>query len=227
MSIALSIEEVYQAISKAAEAYDRSPDTIQLLAVSKNQSIDAIKSAYDAGIRDFGENYLQEALPKIQALASFNIQWHFIGQIQSNKAHSIAEHFDWVHSVCRLSVAEALNKARAPHLTPLNVCIQINLDKENTKAGLSPAEAPALVANILRLPHLNLRGLMIIPKRENNELQQYERFLCLHHLLQSLNQEFEMNMDTLSMGMSTDFRAAIRAGSTIVRIGQAIFGKRQ
>ncbi|GGI85864.1 YggS family pyridoxal phosphate-dependent enzyme [Legionella impletisoli] len=225
MTITLQIEKINKAIIESAKASGRSPDLIKLLAVSKGQTVDAIKRAYYAGIRDFGENYLQEALPKINALPSLDIQWHFIGHIQSNKAREIAEHVDWVHSVSRLSIARALNQFRTLEHA-LNICLQINLDNEATKSGIPPEEAPQLVAEVLRLSRLKLRGLMVIPTPSLDENQQYERFLRVHHLLQSLNQEFKINMDTLSMGMSHDFPAAIRAGSTIVRIGQAIFGKR-
>jgi pyridoxal phosphate enzyme (YggS family) len=200
--------------------------SVLLIAVSKNHSYDAIKDVYAQGIHDFAESYLQEAQTKIAQLSNLPITWHFIGPIQSNKTRSIAESFSWVHSVSRLKIAQLLNDARPESLPPLNVCLQINLDDEETKSGLPATDAAELANKIQTLPRLALRGLMAIPKPLSNEDEQYHSFLRLTTLRDELNQALSLTMDTLSMGMSDDFLAAVRAGSTMVRIGTGIFGKR-
>lgn len=195
--------------------------------MSKGHYCTEIEQAYAAGLRDFGESYLQEALTKIQTLNSSSICWHFIGPIQSNKTLGIAQHFSWVHSVCREKIAQQLNDARPSSKPPLNICIQINFDEEKSKSGANIVDVVRLASYVLRLPHLRLRGLMLIPKPQTDEQLQYQSFLRLKQLLNELNQQLNIKMDTLSMGMSNDFKAAIRAGSTIVRIGTAIFGARK
>ena len=198
---------------------------VLLIAVSKNQSCDAIQEVYAQGITNFAESYLQEAQIKIAQLSNLPITWHFIGPIQSNKTRAIAESFSWVHSVSRLKIAQLLNDARPESLPPLNICLQINLDKEETKAGITESDASELAKKIQSLPRLKLRGLMAIPKPLSNEEEQYQSFLRLTALRDELNQELSLTMDTLSMGMSDDFLAAVRAGSTMIRIGTAIFGR--
>ena len=197
-----------------------------MLAVSKGHSCAEIEQAYVAGLCEFGENYLQEALTKIRTLTEPSILWHFIGPIQSNKTYEIAQHFSWVHSVCREKVAQQLSDARPSSKPSLNVCIQVNLDDETSKSGVNVEDVAKLANYILQLPRLRLRGLMLIPKPQNDEQLQYLSFLRLKQLLDKLNQQLNLTMDTLSMGMSNDYKAAIRAGSTIVRIGTAIFGAR-
>ena len=226
MNIIERINTIKHLIRQEELSCHRQEGNVKLLAVSKGHSCSEIKQAFAAGLRDFGESYLQEAQPKIQALAALPLCWHFIGPIQSNKTHSIASHFSWVHSVSRHKIAQQLNDARTTSLSRLNVCLQLNFDEEETKAGISSAEAIELASYILQLPHLHLRGLMVIPKQQTDEHQQYLSFLRLTQLLHALNQKLNISMDTLSMGMSNDLQAAIRAGSTIVRIGTAIFGER-
>ena len=226
MTITENIEHINRLIHQTELACHRPPNAVQLLAVSKHQTAAKIKEAFTAGLRDFGESYLQEAEVKILQLASLPLCWHFIGPIQSNKTTGIAAHFSWVHSLSRQKIAKQLNDQRPFSLPPLNVCLQINLDQESSKSGVSSDEAAELASFVLQLPRLQLRGLMLIPKPEVDEQCQYESFLRLTQLMQRLNQQLNINMDTLSMGMSHDMQAAIRAGSTMVRIGTAIFGVR-
>ncbi|MBA3537340.1 MAG: YggS family pyridoxal phosphate-dependent enzyme [Tatlockia sp.] len=226
MTIAGQLQQIQQLISKSAESCQRSAAEIHLLAVSKGQPSSAIREAFAAGITSFGESYLQEALAKIQTLADLPINWHFIGPIQSNKTQGIAQNFNWVHSVSREKIAHDLAKYRPNHLPPLNICLQVNLDDEETKSGVSAAEIVKLALNLSQVPSLQLRGLMAIPKPLINEQEQYESLERLPKLLKQLNAELHLSMDTLSMGMSHDLVAAIRAGATILRIGTAIFGER-
>jgi len=205
--------------------YRQPADSVKLLAASKQQDAATVRQAYAAGIRDYGENYLQEALCKIEALADLDICWHFIGPIQTNKTSGIASHFDWVHSVSRLKVAQRLSKHRPAQLTPLNVCVQINLSAETTKAGVSLTAAEALCDEIQQLPRLQLRGLMSIPAPVNDILAQRQNFHPLAALYRRLQQRYS-HFDTLSMGMSGDYEAAIAEGSTLIRIGSDLFGKR-
>jgi pyridoxal phosphate enzyme (YggS family) len=216
---------VRRQITLACENASRSPDSVSLLAVSKTRSADEIRELSRHGQRAFGENYLQEALDKIEALSDLDLEWHFIGPIQSNKTRPIAEHFDWVHSVDRLKIATRLSKQRPAQLPPLNICLQVNICDEASKSGCSPDELPALAAAVARLPNLRLRGLMAIPKPENDPQRQRAVFAQVRKLLQQLQQSHP-GLDTLSMGMSADMDAAIQEGSTLVRIGTALFGPR-
>lgn len=210
--------------TSAAEAH-RDPASVTLLAVSKKQPVGKILEAAFAGQRDFGENVVQEALPKIEELADRNLVWHFIGRLQSNKTRAVAEHFDWVHSIDRLKLAERLADQRPSACPPLNVCLQVNIDNERGKAGVRPAELPELAAAVAALGRLRLRGLMCIPAPREGTTPQREPFRRLRELAESLA-ENGTALDTLSMGMSADYRAAILEGATIVRIGTAIFGER-
>lgn len=221
-----NIHRIYNLIRQAESASHRAEGSVQLLAVSKGHTYSQIEEAYTAGLRDFGENYLQEALPKIQALHTLSLNWHFIGPIQSNKTQGIAKHFSWVHSVSSQKIAQRLSDARPSSMPSLNICLQVNLDDESSKSGLEPNEIAPLAAFIQTLPGLHLRGLMLIPRPQVDEEAQYNSFLRLTALRDDLNQQLNLSLDTLSMGMSNDMQAAIRAGSTIVRIGSAIFGKR-
>lgn len=223
--IASNLTRLQQQIIAAEQRYGRKPHSVQLLAVSKTQPIAAIQEACAAGQKAFGENYLQEALPKIAALHQENIEWHFIGALQANKTKAIAENFRWVHSVDRLSIAERLNQQRPSHLPPLNICLQVNIDSESNKAGVDTKTLPELAASMNRLQNLKLRGLMAIPAPREIFVEQCKVFHKLNLLLQEL-QVLGLPMDTLSMGMSDDFEAAIAEGSTLVRIGTKIFGKR-
>ena len=223
--IAENINQINKKIAEFAVKYQRQANEIKLLAVSKTMPVDDIQAAYEAGQKDFGENYLQEALVKIQSLQYPDINWHFIGAIQSNKTREIANAFDWVHSVERIKIARRLNEQRNPELTPLNVCLQINISDENTKAGIQHNELTQLAREITSLPNLKLRGLMAIPAKTESFEEQRSIFRKMHQIMDELNQ-LGFNMDTLSMGMSNDMEAAIAEGATIVRIGTSIFGAR-
>lgn len=211
---------IHQQIQSTAHTAGRKADTIKLLAVSKQQSTAAIREAYTAGQYCFGENYLQEALEKMQELADLAIEWHFIGRIQRNKTRLIAEHFAWVHTVDSIQIAERLDAQRPANCLPLQICIQVNLAHESQKAGIPPEELPALINAISALPQITLRGLMLIPPNNLTEAETLAYFQKLAQLQQSFH------LDTLSMGMSRDYPLAIAAGATIVRIGSAIFGNR-
>jgi pyridoxal phosphate enzyme (YggS family) len=211
-------------IEHAAQQYHRASSDITLLAVSKTKPASAIADFYHAGQRAFGENYLQEAREKQQKLVDLDIEWHFIGPIQSNKTKDIAEHFDWVHSVDRLKIATRLSQQRPTHLPPLNICIQVNIDEEPTKSGATLKELPALVEAISRLPQITLRGLMAIPAKKDDITQQRAAFAKLAQANRDL--ATITPLDTLSMGMSGDMEAAIAEGATIVRVGSALFGAR-
>jgi len=221
-TIAENIAKVGARIREAAQASQRDCAAIGLLAVSKTQPAAAIRLAYAAGLRDFGENYLQEALEKQAELADLPLTWHFIGPIQSNKTRAIAEHFAWVHSVDRLKVAERLSAQRPSHLPPLNICLQVNVSGEPSKSGCSPHDLPALAQAVTQLPRLKLRGLMTIPQPTEDQAAQRAAFARLRELQERLN----LGLDTLSMGMSHDLEAAIAEGATWVRIGTALFGAR-
>ncbi|QYX52080.1 YggS family pyridoxal phosphate-dependent enzyme [Pseudomonas sp. S07E 245] len=209
-------------IDSAALACGRDPASIKLLAVSKTKPAAAVREAYAAGVRDVGENYLQEALAKQDELTDLALTWHFIGPIQSNKTRAIAEHFAWVHSVDRLKIAQRLSEQRPTELAPLNICLQVNVSGEDSKSGCTPAELPALAAAVATLPGLRLRGLMAIPEPSDERAVQEAAFARLSELQASLN----LGLDTLSMGMSHDLEAAISQGATWVRIGTALFGAR-
>ena len=220
------ITEVTTRITNAALSANRNPAEITLLAVSKRQSDQKIAAAYAVGLRDFGENYLQEASAKIERLQLADARWHFIGPIQSNKTRAIAEQFDWVHSVDRLKIAQRLNQQRGPR-APLNLCLQINIDDETNKAGATPDEAEALALKIAALPNICLRGLMVIPLNPNTTANEDCPFLRTRLLFERLKTLPQLaNMDTLSMGMSADIETAIAQGATIVRVGTALFGDR-
>jgi len=221
-TIAGNIARVEARIRAAALAVQRDVTSIHLLAVSKTKPAGALREAHAAGIRDFGENYLQEARAKQLELADLPLCWHFIGPIQSNKTRDIAEHFGWVHSVDRLKIAQRLSEQRPANLPPLNICIQVNVSGEASKSGCTPADLPALAAAISALPRLKLRGLMAIPEPTEDRAEQDAAFATVRTLQESLN----MGLDTLSMGMSHDLESAIAQGATWVRIGTALFGAR-
>ena len=224
--IADNISKIFERIHAFEQRYKRPEGAVTLLAVSKKQPVEAIREAYEAGIRDFGENYLQEAEAKISALSDLHVDWHFIGPIQSNKTRPIAELFNWVHSVDRLKIARRLSEQRSPQQPPLNICVQVNLSGEASKAGIALAEAEHLCQQIDTLERLNLRGLMAIPAPENDYSRQRQVFHELATVFNRLSGQFSQ-FDTLSMGMSGDFEAAIAEGSTMVRIGTALFGPRE
>ena len=221
-TIAENIAKVGERIRAAAQASGRDLDHIGLLAVSKTKPAVAVREAYAAGIRDFGENYLQEALEKQTEPSELTLIWHFIGTIQSNKTKPIAEHFAWVHSVDRLKIAQRLSEQRPNHLPPLNICLQVNVSAEDSKSGCAPAELAALAQAVSQLPNLRLRGLMAIPEPTDDVAAQRAAFARLRELRDGL----ALPLDTLSMGMSHDLDAAIAEGATWVRIGTALFGAR-
>jgi pyridoxal phosphate enzyme (YggS family) len=212
-------------IAAAAQQAGRNEDCITPLAVSKGQGVLQLRAAVAAGLRAFGESYVEEALPKIQALGDLGVSWHFIGRIQANKTRLIAQHFDWVHGIDRLKVAERLSAQRPHYAPPLEACLQVNIAAEAHKAGVDPAAAGALAAAVHALPRLRLRGLMCILPAGGGPEADLRGFRALRDLLQQLNGQ-GLALDTLSMGMSGDFRAAIAAGSTLIRIGTALFGPR-
>ena len=217
-------------IAKIAKKCGRDPNTIQLIAVSKTKPVEQIMEAINAGQLAFGENYVQEGIEKIQYfeknMPNNDLIWHFIGPLQSNKSKLVAEHFDWMHTIDRFKIAQRLSDQRPNHMAKLNVLIQVNISQEASKSGVKPEEVTDLVKQIVALPNLNLRGLMAIPEIENDYDKQLKVFTKMQQLLHSLQKDYPF-MDTLSMGMSGDMPAAISAGSTMVRIGTAIFGARQ
>ena len=221
-TIADNIGLVSQRIRAAADAVQRDASSIHLLAVSKTKPAQAVREAYAAGLLEFGENYLQEALGKQAELTDLPLSWHFIGPIQSNKTRAIAENFAWVHSVDRLKIAQRLSEQRPADLPPLNICIQVNVSGEASKSGCTPADLPALARAISALPRLKLRGLMAIPEPTEDRTEQDAAFAAVRDLQASLN----LPLDTLSMGMSHDLESAIAQGATWVRIGTALFGAR-
>lgn len=225
-----NLQAVRQRITDAANSAQRDVHGVELLAVSKTFGADAVIAAAEAGQGAFGENYLQEALEKIAEVKAtrpdLELEWHFIGPIQSNKTRPIAEHFDWVHSVDRLKIAQRLSEQRPATLPPLNVCLQVNISGEASKSGVLPAETLAVAQAIAALPRLQLRGLMAIPEAVGDAEQQRAPFRQMHALLDQLRAA-GLKLDTLSMGMSGDMAAAIAEGATIVRIGSAIFGTRE
>ena len=212
-------------LAEAAVEAGRDPGDVHLLAVSKKQPLEKIIAAADAGQRDFGENIVQEGIEKITKLAERGLRWHFIGHLQSNKTRIVAEHFDWVHSVDKLKIARRLSEQRPGSLGDLNVCIQVNIDQEASKSGAAPDEVRDLAREIAAMPGLRLRGLMCLPAIRETFEEQRVPFARTRELAESLARD-GLGMDTLSMGMSDDFRAAIMEGATIVRIGTALFGPR-
>jgi hypothetical protein len=220
-----NVNHVRSRITQAAEAAGRDPATVTLVAVTKAKAAELLRSAATAGVTDFGENYLKEALGKLHELGALAVNWHFIGGLQSNKTRPVAERFDWVHSVDRLSIARRLSDQRPFHAPPLNICIQVALVPEPTKGGVEPAGLAALARGIAELPRLKLRGLMCVPPPQPDVPSERAVFARLRNLLEELNAG-GLKLDTLSMGMSADFESAIAEGATLVRIGTAIFGSR-
>ncbi len=225
-TIAERISQAKNRVASAAREAQRSGEAITLLAVSKTKPAESIRAAHAAGLTEFGENYLQEALDKIAQLQDLPLHWHFIGPLQSNKTRPVAEQFSWVHSVDRLKIAQRLNDQRPPELPPLNLCLQVNISGEESKSGVEPAQLAALAAQVEPLPRVRLRGLMAIPAASNDAQQQRQAFARMRELFLEL-QPHHPHMDTLSMGMSGDLEAAIAEGSTMVRLGTALFGARQ
>ncbi len=221
-----NLKLVRDLLAEAAQKAGRCPESVRLLAVSKKQPLAAILEAAAAGQRDFGENLVQEGVSKASELAPNDLCWHFIGHLQTNKTRAVAEHFDWVHSIDRLKIARRLSDQRPRDLPPLNVCLQVNIDDERSKSGVAAANVRALARQVTALPNLSLRGLMCIPAIRDDFAAQREPFARLRELSEALVSDgFEL--DTLSMGMSDDFEAAIAEGATIVRIGTAVFGPRE
>ncbi|WP_148861518.1 YggS family pyridoxal phosphate-dependent enzyme [Marinobacter fonticola] len=229
-SIADNIGGVTRRIQKATKAANRPENSVRLLAVSKRKPAGDVRSAAAAGQRAFGENYVQEALEKMAALADIpRLEWHFIGPIQSNKTRDIAVHFDWVHSVDRLKIARRLSDQRPEDKPPLNICLQVNVDNEETKSGTTLESIPQLATDVLQLPNVRLRGLMAIPDPDQSEESLRARFRALASMLNQLRHAHPgaTGLDTLSMGMSGDLDLAIEEGATIVRVGTALFGARE
>lgn len=224
-AILSNLQATREAVAKATIEAHRAVADVHLLAVSKTFPAEAVREAYQGGQCAFGENYLQEALDKKALLSDLPLEWHFIGPIQSNKTRPIAEHFAWVHSVDRLKVAQRLSNQRPVDMPSLNICLQVNVSGEESKSGVALNEAAQLAQEIAQLPRLKLRGLMSIPAPASEESEQRAAFAKMRVLLAQLN-ERGLSLDTLSMGMSHDFPAAIKEGATIVRIGTAIFGTR-
>lgn len=224
-SIKNNLQKIRQQITESCIACGRSATDVMLLAVSKTKPVEAIEAAWRAGQTDFGENYLQEAISKIEQLRHLPLHWHFIGRIQSNKTRPIAENFEWVHTVSSYKHARRLNDQRPMELAELNICIQVNISNDPDKSGVKAADTLELVTQISQLPRLKLRGLMTIPEATSDEQKQRLFFRQLADLQDKINSN-GYSLDTLSMGMSGDMQTAIEEGSTIVRIGTAIFGKR-
>jgi pyridoxal phosphate enzyme (YggS family) len=224
-SIENRLKSVLSNIAQTTSEHQRPEESVQLLAVSKTRTPEEIMTAYNSGQKRFGESYLQEAITKINQLRDVRIEWHFIGRVQSNKTRLIAENFDWGHSIDKLNHAKRLNYQRAVSLSPLNICLQINIDNEDSKGGIQPEDAADLIQQISRLPRLRLRGLMTLPSPSNSMDEQRKPFHKLRDLRDKLATS-ELPLKTLSMGMSDDMDAAIAEGATIVRVGTAIFGPR-
>jgi pyridoxal phosphate enzyme (YggS family) len=224
-TIAENIERLSDRLQRLERQYGRSAGSVKLLAVSKRHPVESIIAANEAGIQDFGENYLQEALDKIQRLSSIRVNWHFIGPIQSNKTKAIAENFQWVHSIDRLKIAQRLNDQREHSQSKLNICVQIKLSQETSKSGVELGEAEALCDSVEALPNLELRGVMAIPAVLQDLESQRLAFRALAQEYSRLKPRYAQ-FDTLSMGMSNDFEAAVAEGSTLIRIGTSLFGPR-
>ena len=220
------LRSVLARIETAARQAGRDPASVRLLAVSKQQPAEVVRAAAEAGQREFGENYLQEARSKIESLRALSLTWHFIGQLQANKTRDVAETFQWVHTLDRARIAERLSAQRPDHAGPLDVLLQVRLAEEYGKGGVAPRDLPSLAATVAGLPRLRLRGLMCIPPPETDSERQREPFRRLRELARSLN-ENGYSLDTLSMGMSADLEAAVAEGATIVRVGTAVFGPRE
>jgi PLP dependent protein len=224
-NLAVHVNHVRSRINHAAKEAGRDPACVTLVAVTKSQPAESLRAAATAGVTDFGENYLQEALAKMDQLGSLAAHWHFIGAVQSNKTRAIAERFEWVHSIDRLSIVRRLSEQRPFHAPPLNLCIQVALVPEPTKGGLEPLHVAELALRTAELPRVRLRGLMCVPPPQPDARTERSVFSRLRILLDELN-ALGLKLDTLSMGMSADFESAIAEGSTHVRIGTAIFGSR-
>jgi len=223
-TIAANLQAVRARIEVACVAAGRPTGSVRLLAVSKTWPVECVADAVAAGQTAFGENYVQEGVAKIQALAGNPaLEWHYIGPLQSNKTRTVAENFAWVHTIDRLKIAQRLSEQRPPNLPPLQVCVQVNVSGEESKSGCTLKEAVTLAHAVVALPRLTLRGLMAIPEPSEDPMRQREQFAVLRHFRDTL----DLELDTLSMGMSHDLEAAIMEGSTLVRIGTAIFGERQ
>ena len=225
-SVSANLAQVRKRIELACQAVGRASDTVKLLAVSKTMPAQAVREAYAAGQLAFGENYIQEGVDKIAALADLPLEWHCIGPIQSNKTKLVAENFAWVHSIDRLKIAERLSAQRPAHLPPLQVCLQVNVDGGSNKSGVAPEELLALAQAVAKLPHLQLRGIMTIPEPAETEAEAR----AVHQQAKRLFDQLKtagLTLDTLSMGMTADLEAAVAEGSTCVRVGTAIFGARQ
>lgn len=227
-TIASNVQATQARLNQACFTSGRHPETVHLLAVSKLHPAEAVREAHAAGLCAFGENYVQEGLDKIAALADLRplLAWHLIGPLQSNKTRAVADAFDWVHSVDRLKIAQRLSEQRPDHLPALNVCLQVNISGEDSKSGVAPADVPALAHAVAALPRLRLRGLMSIPEPADTLDAQRAPHRAVHLLFDQLNAE-GLALDTLSMGMSADLEAAVAEGATVVRIGTAIFGARE
>jgi len=220
-----NLQQVHARIHDACAAAQRPVQSVTLLAVSKTFDAQAVREAFDAGQRAFGENYVQEALAKIDALRDLQIEWHLIGPLQSNKTRTVAEAFDWVHSVERLKIAQRLSEQRPAQLPPLQLCLQVNISGEASKSGLAPAEVAEVAHAVAALPRVRLRGLMAIPEPAGDFAAQRAPHRALRELFDALRRD-GLALDTLSMGMSADLEAAIAEGATLVRVGTAIFGTR-
>ncbi|AMQ93535.1 hypothetical protein ACT75_02875 [Aggregatibacter actinomycetemcomitans] len=228
-NIRRNLQLVQQKITQICQMVGSSPSAVTLLAVSKTKPVEDILTAYEAGQEAFGENYVQEGVEKIQFCQQHNInlEWHFIGPLQSNKTRLVAEYFDWMQALDRAKIADRLNEQRSPHKAPLNVLIQVNISNEASKSGIQPCEILDLAKHLENLPHLCLRGLMAIPEPTNDVTRQEQVFYQMRVLFEQLQQALpNAQIDTLSMGMTDDMQMAIKCGSTMVRVGTAIFGKR-
>ena len=225
-TISANLQAVRARIARAAAACGRVPETIGVLAVSKAQPAACVLEAVAAGQTTFGENYVQEGVEKINAIGRTDLEWHFIGPLQSNKTRAVAESFSWVHTIDRLKIAERLSQQRPEQLPPLQICLQINVSGEDSKSGIPPADAAKLARDVVKLPKLRLRGLMTIPAASDDPAQQRGAFRSLHQLFEQLRTD-GFDLDTLSMGMSNDIEAAIAEGATLLRVGTAIFGERK
>ena len=225
-SVSANLAQVRKRIELACQAVGRASDTVKLLAVSKTMPAQAVREAHAAGQLAFGENYIQEGVDKIAALADLPLEWHCIGPIQSNKTKLVAENFAWVHSIDRLKIAERLSAQRPAHLPPLQVCLQVNVDGGSNKSGVAPDDLLALAQAVAKLPHLQLRGIMTIPEPAETEAEARAVHQQAKRLLDHLKTA-GLTLDTLSMGMTADLEAAVAEGSTCVRVGTAIFGARQ
>ncbi|MBN6074613.1 YggS family pyridoxal phosphate-dependent enzyme [Aggregatibacter actinomycetemcomitans] len=228
-NIRRNLQLVQQKITQICQMIGSSPSAVTLLAVSKTKSVEDILTAYEAGQAAFGENYVQEGVEKIQFCQqqNINLEWHFIGPLQSNKTRLVAEYFDWMQTLDRAKIADRLNEQRSPHKAPLNVLIQVNISNEASKSGVQPGEILDLAKHLENLPHLCLRGLMAIPEPTDDVVRQEQVFYQMRTLFEQLQQALpNAQIDTLSMGMTDDMQTAIKCGSTMVRVGTAIFGKR-